>query len=74
MQFIPSIKNSKETKIYSVNNYDKNEQMENINLMLSCKESKVISISKNAKDFFENELKLESFNNLIESGDESNIL
>jgi len=69
-----ALKNNTETKIYSVNIDDKNKQMENIKLMLSCPENRIKSISKSAKDFFENELKLESFNNLIESGDESNIL
>ena len=68
-----ALKNNEGTKIYSVNKDDENTQMKNIKLMLSCKESQIIIMSKTAKDFFENELKLESFNNLVESSYEDNI-
>lgn len=69
-----ALKNKTETKIYAVNIDDKNKQMENIKLMLCCQESQIISISKKAEEFFENDLKLETFNNLIDIGDENNIL
>ena len=68
-----ALRNNEGTKIYSVNIDDKNIQMKNIKLMLSCPENQIKSISKSAKDFFENELKLESFDNLINTSYENNI-
>ncbi len=68
-----ALKNNTETKIYSVNSDDENKQMENIKQMLSCQESQIKSISKSAKDFFENELKLENLSNYINTNYENNI-
>lgn len=68
-----ALKNNKETKIYSVNIDDKNKQKENIKLMLSCQESQIESISKKAKEFFEDDLKIENFSNFINTNYKNNI-
>jgi hypothetical protein len=47
--------------------------MGNIKLMLSCQESQIESITKKAKEYFENELKIEKFIKLINTSDENNI-
>lgn len=67
-----ALKNNTETKIYSVN-LDNNQE-ETIKNSLACNKDQIIYLNKKAKEFFENDLKLETFNDLIEIDDESNIL
>ncbi len=67
-----ALKNNEETKIYSINIEDESRQIENIKLMLSCSGNQIKSLSKNAEEFFESELKIENIRELI-ANNENNI-
>lgn len=64
-----ALKNNKETKIYSVN-LDNNQE-ETIKNSLACNKEQIIPVNKKAKEFFENDLNLENINNLVSFSENS---
>lgn len=66
-----ALKNNTETRVFSVNT--DNNQEEIIQNSLACNKKQIIHVTKRAKEFFENDLKLENFASIIELAATNNI-